>query len=789
MSLKVWLPLDGDLRNLGVSDIEVTNNGATVNNAGKIGKCYNFTNSNIIIPSTNFKNNFTNNQASLALWVKVSTNHSSYTQVLVLGTQGTSWNNILFGIDLNSGGTPIANASTGSAYTNLSFNTTIKDGIWHHLAYTYNNGVMTVYLDGIQKNMTTTTNIPAWANSTNLYIGGNSGGEKFTNGDSVNDVRVYNHCLSAAEVHEIAQGLVLHYKLDASSEEIITKIPSTNVYNYPTFNTASVNGGWEHWGPSGHSGNYGQNTNKKYIYNKNNAYSHWIMEDAGTGSYYLLYQRPSFEGGHRSIQAIIKEENSLPITESICYPTWNARNGGVPNNKWTSIESLGDGFYYCRAEGVSQDGSNDLIGIDVLPGYKIYVSECYVENDTETCSPIFSYSSNIIQDSSGYNHNGTINGALTTSSDTTKYTTSTIFNGSSYVTIPKIFEDNVLLSEFTWVGWVKRTYTDTNEHAVYNGITHIRFQSYNNRDFLPFISWYHSTDNNSALNTWTTGSSLPENTWAHIAFTFKDGVLKYYYNGIYTGISNRSSTGQYIKTNYGATFGSYGTSNYWIGNLSDVRVYTTQLLDTDIKLLYNTSSRIDNLGGVYSFELNENQSNIFRSELIMPVAKAGYTTRIGEIVEHNGYYAMNIAPAPFYKNISDSVSGILQGYFYTNTSYIFDLWIDVDSVIYNGENVPGGLRIVFTDGSSDSSFVFTGGNKGWQHKKIITPSNKSIDRLEIYYYTTTDVFYRLDSYICPISSTKIIKQGILNTANITENSEIASIYKGGSIYSSKFIEM
>ena len=36
------MPLNGTLDNIGISDVTVTNNGATVDNNGKIGKCYSF---------------------------------------------------------------------------------------------------------------------------------------------------------------------------------------------------------------------------------------------------------------------------------------------------------------------------------------------------------------------------------------------------------------------------------------------------------------------------------------------------------------------------------------------------------------------------------------------------------------------------------------------------------------------------------------------------------------------------------------------------------------------------
>ena len=54
MALRVWLPLNGTLENKGVSNVTVTNNGATVDSAGKIGSCYYFNGSawiKITLPS------------------------------------------------------------------------------------------------------------------------------------------------------------------------------------------------------------------------------------------------------------------------------------------------------------------------------------------------------------------------------------------------------------------------------------------------------------------------------------------------------------------------------------------------------------------------------------------------------------------------------------------------------------------------------------------------------------------------------------------------------------------
>ena len=624
MGLRVWLPLTGDLRNLGCSSYNITAINTPTYVDGKIGQCYQrTTTSNRSTNGINIDNNLLDilgNEASIAIWVKPLGTHTHYNGTLI---SSGNWNTSRWAFGVSQDNSQV-DVLCGSFNNYITCAVPVNE--WTHLTSTFNNGICKLYKNGVyvgEKTEQAAFNSDA-SNTTigrETYAGGYFG----FNG-LINDVRIYDHCLSAAEVHEIAQGLVLHYKLDASSEEKITTIPSANVYSYPTFNTSTATGSWYHWGPSGHSGSYGQNTDKKYIYNKNNTYSHWISEDAGTGKYYLLYQSPAFEGGYRSFQAIIKEENSLPITESICYPDWNARNGGIPNDKWTTIKSLGDGFYYCCCEGVSQNGSDDLIGIIVNPGYKIYVSECYLENDTETCSPIFSYSSNVIQDSSGYNHNATLNSSLTLNADSPRYSFSSYFSPNVIATSNNLFGQGTLLSEFTWAGWVRRKYDDGKYKVIYSGPANIGLYT----DYSLYIGWKSAKSDGTTTGNGAAGGSatVPLNTWTHICITYKDGIGNFYINGNKTKTFNYTSYGTFIEA-YGQNY--LGASN-WDGDLSDVRIYCTALLDTDIKLLYNIGMKVDNLGGVHTFEFNETQTRELLSSNTM--LTASYTSAT---VPYTGY--------------------------------------------------------------------------------------------------------------------------------------------------------
>lgn len=215
MSLRVWLPLDGDLHNQGCTNITVINSGATVNTNGKIGNCYYFNASSYLYENTYNWTNFNTSQFSLCCWYKQpSPVASGNSQMICIGTS-SGWNNIRIGLlRRTSNGYPMFSVSNGSSA--VSYNctaTTFSLDTWNHIACTYDNGTIKIYLNGTLNKTYTTTIVPVLNSSQHLGIGAASNGaEKLTG--YLNDVRIYDHALSAAEVKKISQGLVLHYKLD-----------------------------------------------------------------------------------------------------------------------------------------------------------------------------------------------------------------------------------------------------------------------------------------------------------------------------------------------------------------------------------------------------------------------------------------------------------------------------------------------------------------------------------------------------------------------------------------------
>lgn len=531
----------------------ITNNGATVDNNGKIGKCYSFNGGTITAPAPKITNKIT-----VAAWIKAPDNNSGWRRVCGMQSAAISWQSASALLMLN-GTNLYFSISNGSTCTSGGCVFNIGDSSnWFHACGTYDGTTARLYVNGILKKecaiATTIENTPIW-------LGGTSAGERFTG--KLNDFRLYDECLSVDQIKEISRGMVLHYKMCGNVQT------PNNCYAYPTFDISATNGGWGHWTASGGSGSFSQNTDKNFIFRSGQTYSHKVVCDSSATYDYLCYQEPAFSGGYRSMCAIIKASDGVKITENICYPTWNSRNGGVENNKWTSVNKLRDGFYLCKCEGIKQDGSNDLVGIYVKPGKTIYISECYLENYYERCSDFWTRT-DIEYDGSGFKNHGTVSGNVTLSADSPRYTGSYKFIPNAMISTPGI----VNFDKCTYSVWCK----DPNmsyKIVFCDGTSKVAFGE--SSGFL--CSCGSNSQNKFTKNNWKNSD------WNHVVVVRDGSTYKMYING-----EAETQYGAADYWNHSASTITVGgreeNAAMWNGNISDFRIYATALDATDVAELY-----------------------------------------------------------------------------------------------------------------------------------------------------------------------------------------------------------
>ena len=214
MSLKVWLPLNGDLHNQGCSDVRVVNNGATIDNAGKIGSCYSFNGTSAYLQTSNF-NPSGWPEFSITFWCYPSTTFNNL--FLIRGSNAHRFRIASDGVSFRD--------TNNSTLRTVGLNATIPIDTQTLLTCIYDRGKISIYINGL----IAVNNTSYYRNNSTFLSDLNeiriaryttTSTSKYYSG-KLNDIRIYNHALSPAEVKEIAQGLVLHYKLDDTSTTIV----------------------------------------------------------------------------------------------------------------------------------------------------------------------------------------------------------------------------------------------------------------------------------------------------------------------------------------------------------------------------------------------------------------------------------------------------------------------------------------------------------------------------------------------------------------------------------------
>lgn len=225
MSLQVWLPLNGNLDNQGISGLTFSSASISANSNGKIGSCYDNDSYSIGGMVSNETILLGNNQ-SMFCWVNFDSLNSASNLGGAMCGQHRYANNTGMGLTIKyisyTTGYFSINTGTGSSRTFNAYynNTLLSAGNWYHVGYTYDGNIVRLYLNGKLDGVHTVgalSNPEDYIQVFSWSFNSSSGNNLYSNyhlDGRLNDVRIYDHCLSAKEVKEIAQGLVCHYKMD-----------------------------------------------------------------------------------------------------------------------------------------------------------------------------------------------------------------------------------------------------------------------------------------------------------------------------------------------------------------------------------------------------------------------------------------------------------------------------------------------------------------------------------------------------------------------------------------------
>lgn len=566
MSLQVWLPLNGDLHNQGLSNIQFINNGATVDINGKIGKCYLFNGSNNFLKATY---NFYNNIYSVCTWVYSTSSTATQTICCDRTATGSGFSIFLIGgkLRIDPGG------------NNLMWTTnyTYPINTWFHLTITYDGTNVFYYINGEYKEKKAfVISSSYWGNTTSIGASqtNNSNYGNYLNG-KLNDVRIYNHCLSAKEVEEISKGLVLHYKLN---QTVLTKYDK-NLYiepdgshwlhvihhNNPAGGLFSKTDSWET--------GVKKDNNRWYDFacvNLLNNFEFMVKQKAKSTDSEVKYRWIQTKNPLKAVYDDVKPTSVTRITTSgytdgaqgglwkmnsqarLCIANTNSGNWYGALGSWTAY----------------QNGIPGYPNTTITNGY----IDLYIRID-ELLS--------IVQDSSGYNNNGIIVGALTAESPSPRYNYSIYMDNKNTANrIETSYEVNIPEDAISVSFWAK--FDKTQQMVIF---AHPKIEFAKNTTASAWLS-----------QTSTKGFSLANfvtNEWNHIV-AIKDGSsYKLYVNGVAAAQSASANNWTHNSTKVYLLNRSYNNTYAATASIVDFRIYATVLTEAQIKELYMTSMNID----------------------------------------------------------------------------------------------------------------------------------------------------------------------------------------------------
>ena len=644
MALKIWLPLNGNMKNQGLINLkEPSYNGFTVANDGKIGKTYA---GNCVY---HLDKEILGNEWTVAFWAKKRSTGawSQYNDILFAKNDNVAADSQIYvsikqyGSRLNLG----LNGATEKYWYSYSF----ALDTWYHIAASFDGSRFNLYLNGdLVKSGDDTSSYTTYAPNIGLGTRSTATDGTISWGGSVclNDVRLYDECLSDKQVKEISKGLICHYTFNNSYVEentnlaqAITRYSPYSMYTTPEWDK-ELNG-YIRYCPGGWSTGYNSGTPDA----THGYHAHWVFDE--TGKLIMIFPNLNNTIGQRgrwlgistglssSINNVLAGEkytiswwqktDNLKLTPDagIFYrltadAASNAFNDGDVkfgyNTKLNTWEFMSRTF--TRNSNYVQNNKSQALyvyGDDSKQEGTIWVKDVQVQvGDHATPYAIGTRKKQLYEpDVSGFGYNLIyIDDTLITEKNGGRYDNAVHRDAPSYAIgkMPNIFSSGQEADEITLSCWYKTNTTLGVQKNLINlgGNGFIRFGPILDGTKIWAYMYVNSSykDFNSSAFT-----SIEDNQWHHYAFTFKNGIATAYLDGESVGTKDCTDAGTKLiyngNNNWIGGYGGNGDSELVKGSLSDARIYVTALSADDIKKLYQSSAFVDNKNNLLTYEIKE----------------------------------------------------------------------------------------------------------------------------------------------------------------------------------------
>ena len=822
MSLQVWLPLNGNLDNLGLrGDVLATATGATVAAAGKIGKCYQFgTAASQYIDISKEAMTLLTTEASVCFWLKILTWNTNYATFFQAGAAGMAWKHYTFGLlRNNTASTCCFTISNGSSASNASYLTPALDlNKWYHITLIYKTGHCLIYINGQLYQDYTTSIVPNFANISRITLGMANSRASYQTNCQMNDFRVYSHALSTKEIKEISKGLILHYKLDnnglggknlaLNTHNLNIKSSQTNLNMYNRGSSTRqlrTDGFYEVKGTAAWQGLSFYANQLNLTPGTKITYSFYIYGN-GNPRAFSFYPMMFNSSGTRDTST------KLPISiDGGTYTTVNSKTFG-------STTATSPEYHYVTFEwnqavaNIISDGGKIELSIQAHGTWNsgdwfcMFAPKVEIGDKPTPWSPAPSEvdAENIIYDSSGYEHHGTPVGTITTTIPSPRYSVATNFAASSAINCGR---GGMVTDSITVNVWTKYSSYFNLVSCTEGGGWNFENNNGNGLTFPIYISGVGYVHIDSASRPAVANYA---NEW-HMFTGVYDRIgqqTRLYIDGelIGTGAVSSPNPIHYHASNViwlnaeatgSNTTGLYGNAK----QMSDFRIYATALKDQDILQLYHTSALVDKNNNFYTYQYNQqgngNEIEYFHSfrscyaGAIAEMKEDGFHIEGYDWIDHGNGVFIPVNPInKIYKfDIICSISAGNQFYIGwerydqnkatgTNSATIYAISPKpTEDLVY--QRYQGTINLSANGLNNPCAFIKLRILNKWSGSTTNTEGKAIIHYLSLKEYDSNKT-------ITPI---KIEKEGIVTTNSFIENSIGTSIDRSQILHSNSFYEI